>query len=256
MSLATELKPRRIPAGVLRKKTARIARLLELHLGIPEKRTHPPEPLEMLVATILSQNTNDKNSHRAYAELRRRFPSWGLVAAAKPAAVQSAIRTGGMAIQKSARIRETLEAVHRRYGKYDLSPLRRKSNDRIIEELTGLNGVGAKTAACVLLFSLGRDVFPVDTHVHRLCTRLGLAPGSRSPEKTYAAMKALVPPGKGHSFHTNLIRFGRAVCRSSNPRCGGCPLYAQCRFEGKTASKRLRHVPSRADHDFMLLDNV
>jgi endonuclease-3 len=256
MSRATELKPRSVPAAVLKKKTARIARLLELHLGIPEKRTHPPAPLEMLVATILSQNTNDKNSHRAYVELRRRFPSWELVAAARPADVRAAIRTGGMAIQKSARIRETLEAVHRRYGKYDLSPLRRKSNDRIIEELTGLKGVGAKTAACVLLFSLGRDVFPVDTHVHRLCTRLGLAPGSRSPEKTYAAMKELVPAGKGHSFHTNLIRFGRAVCRSSNPRCGECPLYAQCRFEGKTGSKSLRHVQSRADHDFMLLDNV
>jgi endonuclease-3 len=256
MSLSTELKPRRIPAAALRRKTARIARLLELHLGIPEKRIHPPEPLEMLVATILSQNTNDKNSHRAYTELRRRFPSWELVAAARPASLRSAIRTGGMASQKSARIRETLRAVHRRYGKYDLSPLRRKSNERIIEELTGLNGVGAKTAACVLLFSLGRDVFPVDTHVHRLCTRLGLAPGSKSPERTYVAMKALVPPGKGHSFHTNLIRFGRAVCRSSNPRCDDCPLYAQCRFEGKTASKGLRHVPSRADHDFMLLDNV
>jgi endonuclease-3 len=256
MSLSTESKPRRVPVAALRKKTARVALLLELHLGVPDKRTNPPEPLEMLIATILSQNTNDKNSHRAYTELRRRYPSWELVAASRPAALRSAIRTGGMANQKSARIRETLAAVHRRYGQYDLSPLRRKSNDRIIEELTGLKGVGAKTAACVLLFSLGRDVFPVDTHVHRLCTRLGLVPGSKSPERTYEAMKALVPPGKGHSFHTNLIRFGRAVCRSSNPRCEGCPLYALCRFEGKTAPKGVRHIPSRADHDFMLLDNV
>ena len=256
MSRSTESGLRRAPAGALRKKTVRIARLLELHLGIPEKRTHPPEPLDMLVATILSQNTNDKNSHRAYTELRRRFPSWELVAAARPAAVRSAIRSGGMANQKGARIRETLAAVLRRYGKYDLSPLKRKSNALIIEELTGLNGVGAKTAACVLLFSLGRDVFPVDTHVHRLCTRLGLAPGSKNPEQTYSAMKALVPPGKGHSFHTNLIRFGRAVCRSANPRCDVCPLYDLCPFEGKTALKGFRRVPSRADHDFMLLDNV
>ena len=245
-----------MPVAALRKKTARIARLLELHLGVPDKRTHPPEPLDMLVATILSQNTNDKNSHRAYTELRRRYPSWELVAAARRSAIRSAIRTGGMANQKSARIRETLAAVLERYGKYDLSPLRRKSNEAIIEELTGLKGVGAKTAACVLLFSLGRDVFPVDTHVHRLCTRLALVPGSKNPEETYAAMKALVPPGKGHSFHTNLIRFGRAVCRSANPRCDACPLYASCEFEGKTAARGPRRVPSGADHDFMLLDNV
>ena len=253
---STESKPRKVPVAALKRKTARVARLLELHLGIPDRRRYPPAPLDMLVATILSQNTNDKNSHRAYTELRRRYPSWELVAAAAPSAVRSAIRTGGMANQKGARIRETLAAVLRRYGKYDLSPLRKKSNDRIVEELTGLKGVGAKTAACVLLFSLGRDVFPVDTHVHRLCTRLGLAPGCKNPERTYAAMKALVPTGKGHSFHTNLIRFGRTVCRSANPRCGVCPLCALCLFEGKTALKGLRHVPSRTDHDFMLLDNV
>ena len=260
MSRSTDPKLRRLPLAALRRKTARIARLLEQHLGVPDRRMPLPEPLDMLVATILSQNTNDKNSHRSYTELRRRYPTWELVAGARPAAVRSAIRTGGMANQKSARSRETLAAVLRRYGKYDLSPLRRKSNDRIIGELTGLKGVGAKTAACVLLFSLGRDVFPVDVHVHRLCTRLGLATETKNPERTYAAMKDLVPRGKGHSFHTNLIRFGRTVCRSSNPRCGVCPLYALCTFErrieGKTAPKPLRRAPSRADHDFMLLDNV
>jgi endonuclease-3 len=256
MSRSTDPAQRSAPVSALKKKTARIAGLLERHLGVPEPHTPRADPLDMLVATILSQNTNDKNSHRAYTELRRRFPTWELVAAARPAALCSAIRTGGMANQKSARIRETLEAVRRRYGKYDLSPLRRKSNARIIEELTGLKGVGAKTAACVLLFSLGRDVFPVDTHVYRLCARLGLAPGSKNPERTYAAMQELVPPGKSHSFHTNLIRFGRTVCRSSNPRCNICPLYSHCGFEGKTAQKGLDRVPSRADHDFMLLDNV
>jgi endonuclease-3 len=256
MSPSTESEPRKATPAALKKKTARIARMLEQHLGIPPRRGHLPEPLDMLVATILSQNTNDKNSHRAYTELRRRFPTWELVAGARPSALRSAIRTGGMSNQKGARIKETLAAVLRRYGKYDLSPLRKKSDDLILEELTGLRGVGAKTAACVLLFSLGRDVFPVDTHVHRLCTRLGLAPGCRTPERTYAAMKTVVPPGKGHSFHTNLIRFGRTVCRSANPRCGVCPLYALCLFEGKTALKGLRRDPSPADHDFMLLDNV
>jgi len=256
MSRSTDQNFQGGPAAHLRKKTVRIARLLERHLGVPERRRPLAEPLDMLIATILSQNTNDKNSHRAYTELRRRYPTWELVAAATGAALRSTIRTGGMANQKSIRIKETLAAVRERYGRYDLGPLRRKPNDRVMKELTDLKGVGAKTAACVLLFSLGRDVFPVDTHVHRLCTRLGLAPGSPDPERTFAWMKDLIPPGKGHSLHTNLIRFGRTVCRSSNPRCGGCVLFAECDFEGKKGPGMLRRTPSRADHDFMLLDNV
>ena len=256
MSRSTKRRPGAPRGATLRKKTRRIALILEKYLGIPQRPGRPADPLDMLVATILSQNTNDKNSHRAYSELKSRFPTWDLAARARPAALRAAIRTGGMANQKTPRIREALAAVHSRYGRYDLGGLRKKSNDRVIEELTRLNGVGAKTAACVLLFSLGRDVFPVDTHVHRLCTRLGLAPGSSSPERTYEAMKEMIPPGKGHSLHTNFIRFGRSVCRSSNPRCQVCPLFAECTYEGKTAVKRKQEASSRADHDFMLLDNV
>jgi endonuclease-3 len=167
----------------------------------------------MLIATILSQNTNDKNSHRAYSELRRLYPRWKDVAGAPLGALKAAIRTGGMADQKGRSIQEALATVHKVYGAYDLRALRKKSNERVMEELTGLRGVGFKTTSCVLLFSLGRDVFPVDTHVHRLCTRLGLAPGSRSPEATFDTMSGLVPKGKGYSFHTNMIRFGRRICR-------------------------------------------
>jgi endonuclease-3 len=256
MSRSTEHAPSGYTRAALRKKTALVSRLLEAHMGVPERRRPLPDPLDMLIATILSQNTNDKNSHRAYTELRRRFPSWDLVAAARRSAIRSAIRSGGMVNQKSSRIREALEAVRIRYGKYDLSPLKRKSSDRVITELTGLKGVGAKTAACVLLFSLGRDVFPVDTHVHRLCTRLGLAPEGTNPEKTYRLMKDLIPSGKGHTLHTNLIRFGRTVCRSGRPLCGACPLYSLCEFDGKGVRAGRRSAPSGTDHDFMLLDNV
>lgn len=225
-------------------------------MGVPARQMPPAPPLDMLIATILSQNTSDGNSHRAYSELRRRFPTWEQLARARPAAIRAAIRTGGMANQKSARIRETLAAVLKMYGSYDLSPLRRLSSVEVMRRLTALNGVGVKTAACVLLFSFHRDVFPVDTHVHRLCTRLGLSPGSRNPEQTFEAMKSLVPPGKAHSFHTNLIRFGRVVCRPSNPRCGECPLYDACMFEEKTDPGMPRNAPVRGRRDFMLLDNV
>jgi endonuclease-3 len=209
----------------------------------------------MLIATILSQNTNDKNSHRAYVNLRRRFPGWEQVARAPLSSVNAAIRVGGMANQKSRRIKGTLNAVKQLFGNLSLERLRRRGNEEVIETLTALDGVGVKTASCVLLFSMGRDVFPVDTHVYRICSRLGLAPACTTPEKTFWFMKEIVPKGKGYSFHTNLIRFGRRVCRSSNPACDICPLYDECRFAGKRRALRERSA-SEADHDFMLLDNV
>jgi len=240
----------------LRAKTLRVATLLEGGLGTPRQVSALPPPLDMLIATILSQNTNDKNSHRAYTLLRARYPRWEQVAKAPLRTLIATIRVGGMANQKAARIKETLGAIKDRYGGYDLESLRRKSSDRVIDELTGLKGVGVKTAACVLLFSFGRDVFPVDTHVHRLCTRLGLAPESKTPEQTFEMMKDLVPKGKGYSFHTNLIRFGRRACRSNNPACDACPLYALCVYPGRKPLRRVVRTESRADHDFMLLDNV
>jgi endonuclease-3 len=209
----------------------------------------------MLIATILSQNTNDKNSHRAFLSLREKMPTWEGVASAPLGRLKSAIRVGGMANQKGPRIRNVLRRIRQKYGRYDLSALRRKGDEEVIRELTSLDGVGVKTAACVLLFSLGRDVFPVDTHVHRICSRLGLVPGSRSPEQTFRMMQALIPSGRAYTLHTNMIRFGRKICRASNPACGICPLFAECLFPGKSAARRPA-FRSKADHDFMLLDNV
>lgn len=208
----------------------------------------------MLIATILSQNTNDKNSHRAYTLLRARYPQWEDVAAAPVRSVIAAIRSGGMAAQKAVRIKEILRNVRDEFGGYTLESIRRWHSDAVLERLTALKGVGPKTAACVLLFSLGRDLFPVDTHVHRICARLALAPGARTPEETFTIMRDLVPAGHGYSFHTNLIRFGRKVCRSAHPACGECPLQELCVYEGKDT--RRRFAQSGADHDFMLLDNV
>ncbi len=247
--------PRSSELTSLATKTRRIILALERELGIPRQPTPLPPPLDMLVATVLSQNTNDKNSHRAFTLLRERFSTWDKAAAAPLRSLKSAIRVGGMANQKGPRIKNILTQVNSRYGRMDLSALEAKSNEEIIAELTDLDGVGPKTAACVLLFSLGRDVFPVDTHVHRICTRLGLAPDSGSPERTFESMKPLIPRGKGYSFHTNLIRFGRKICRSNKPSCGICPVFAECIYPGKRKTVARRRESS-ADHDFMLLDNV
>ena len=240
----------------MRAKIIRVAKTLERFLGVPKQSALLPSPLDMLIATILSQNTNDKNSHRAYTFLRKKYAHWEMVAQAPLREIKAAIRVGGMANQKSVRIKETLAAVHSLYGKYDLLALKNESDESVIEELTALKGVGVKTAACVLLFSMGRDVFPVDTHVHRICKRLGLARGSATPEKTFEAMRPLIPKGKGYSFHTNLIRFGRKVCRSNNPDCAVCPVYDECLYEGKRKRSSRPRLPSSANHDFMLLDNV
>ena len=237
-----------------RAKVRRVITLLERELGIPRQSSELPPPMDVLIATTLSQNTNDKNSQRAYTGLRARFKTWADVATAPRKSIGAAIRSGGMARQKSARIKSMLEEVRKGSGSYSLELIRNLTDDEIIELLTRFHGVGPKTASCVLLFSLGRDVFPVDTHVHRLCSRLGLAEGARTPEETFERMAEVIPKGKAYSFHTNLIRFGRMVCRSTSPHCDRCAMFALCAYEGK--SKGTRTVTSKADHHFMLLDNV
>ncbi len=240
----------------LRAKTLHVAKVLEKFLGIPALPQRRPPPLDMLIATVLSQNTNDKNSYRAYSMLRDAHPKWEDVATMPRKELIRVIRAGGMANQKSRRIQEILREIHTRYGKYDLSVLKKQSNETIIGGLTALKGVGPKTASCVLLFSLGRDVFPVDTHVHRICNRVGLVKHSATPEKTYERMRLVVPPGRGYTFHTNLIRFGRKICRTNNPKCEVCPLFAECVYERKKRRLRGKRAESVTDHDFMLLDNV
>ena len=238
-----------------RARVVRIVRTLEKFIGCPRQARRLPPPLDMLIATILSQNTSDRNSHTAYTRLRERFPRWEAVAEAPLAAVRSAIWSGGMAKVKAPRIKKILRCVKYRYGAFTLDGLRRKSTEDVIAELTSLDGVGVKTAACVLVFSLGRDVFPVDTHVHRICNRLGLVSGCPTPEKTFAAMRPLIPKGKAYAFHTNLIRFGRKICRSAEPVCGHCPVYVECRYPLKRRH-RSGTPTSRTDHNFMLLDNI
>ncbi|MFN0158565.1 MAG: endonuclease III domain-containing protein [Bacteroidota bacterium] len=239
----------------LRSRVRTIAVALERSLGITRQRDQLPDPLEMLIATILSQNTNDKNSHRAYVRLKEMYPGWDKLAKAPLQRIKTAIRIGGMANQKSLRIKQTLAVVHRRFGVYDLVDIHTMTDDQVIEELTAIKGVGVKTASCVLLFSMGRDVFPVDTHVHRICNRLGFV-DTKTPEQTFHQMHGFFPKGKGYTFHTNLIRFGRSICRSNNPTCGSCPISGMCTYEAKNFRQTLPLERSRKNRDFMLLDNI
>ena len=198
-------------------------------------RTHGPldpprrlDPLEELVLTILSQNTSDVNRDRAWAALRARFPSWEALADARPRSVAAAIRPGGLANTKAPRIVAVLRELRRREGSFALGWLRDASDQEVEQYLLSLPGVGPKTAACVLAFSLDRPALPVDTHVARVATRLAfLAPGTPSAA-AHRIMADLVPPALRVSMHVGLIRHGRTICRAGRPRCEVCPLRDLC----------------------------
>lgn len=191
----------------------------------PPRRT---DPLEELVFTVLSQNTSDANSSRAYAALRERFPTWEELAAARPEDVADAIRVGGLARIKAARILAILGEIRRREGRLDLSWMRRAPDAEVRAYLSSLPGIGPKTVAVVLAFSLGRPAMPVDTHVHRVSRRLGLIPPRASAEAAHGILEELVPPELRVALHVGLIRLGREVCGSRRPRCESCPLADLC----------------------------
>jgi endonuclease III len=186
------------------------------------------EPLEELVLTILSQNTSDVNSGRAYQALRERYPTWEALAAADPEKVAQAIRSGGLANIKAPRILAILDEIGRRQGDLDLSWMTSASSERVREFLISLPGVGPKTAACVLAFSLGRPALPVDTHVHRVARRLGLLDDRTDAAAAHVVLEELVPPRLRVSLHVGMIRLGRTICRAGRPSCEDCPLQDLC----------------------------
>ena len=191
----------------------------------PPRRT---DPLEELVLTVLSQHTSDLNAGRAFEALRDAFPTWEDVVRAKPGRVADVIRSGGLANTKAPRIQQILREIRERQGRYDLSFLVRRPDEEVREYLTSLPGVGPKTAAVVMSFSLGRAAMPVDTHVHRVTGRLGLIPPKTSAEKAHRLLEDLVPPELRTSLHVGLIRLGREICKAGRPRCEGCPLADLC----------------------------
>ncbi len=195
------------------------------------------DPVGGIVETILSQHTSDTNSHRAYAALRARFPAWEQVAAAPVAEVEEAIRSGGLAAQKAPRIQATLRAIHDRFDAYDLSVLATMPRDEARALLMSLgSGIGPKTASCVLLFSVGIPAFCVDTHIQRICARLGLINAKDSAEKAQHLLEATVPPEDVRAMHVDMIRHGRGLCRAQRPQCPRCPLLEMCVY-GSTTTK-------------------
>ncbi len=190
----------------------------------------PLPPLDELVSTILSQNTNDANRDRAFQKLRQTFPTWELVRDAPVADVIEAIRSAGLAPQKGPRIQKALRRISAERGALELDFLRDLPLPEARAWLLSLQGVGPKTAAIVLLFSLGRPAFPVDTHVQRVSQRLGLIAERVSAAQAHPLLEKLTPPDWYYALHLNLIRHGRQVCRARKPHCEACVLNQLCDF--------------------------
>lgn len=235
----------------MKKQIEKINRLLITHFGIPERQKELPDPLDIIIGTILSQNTNDKNSYKAFLNLKKNIKSWEDVITMRTSQLEKLIKVAGLGKQKSKAIKNLLTNLKKENGKLSLSYLKKKKDEEVLEELTSHKGIGVKTASCVLLFAFDRNVCPVDTHVHRILNRIGLVKTS-SPEKTFNEIKNRLPEGTAHSFHTNLLRLGREYCTPTNPKCYNCMIetfcnYQQKNFEVKKAIKQ---------NNFFLLDSI
>jgi len=235
-------------------KIVSIIQLLKIEFPGPEPKPVKGDLLDVLIATMLSQNTTDKTSYKAYTNLKTQIGDWEDVLNAPLVKIKKAIRVCGLANQKSVSIKKLLKTLTKEHGNLSLNYIKKLSNNEIYEDLLSHDGVGIKTISCVIAFGLGRDVFPVDTHIHRLSNRLGLA-DAKTPDKTFEQMNKIIPEGKKFLLHTLLIKFGRKVCRAKNPLCGKCVLYDLCDFEEKEQYFSVQNIVPK-ENNFIILEHV
>jgi endonuclease III len=199
------------------------------------------DPIDELILTVLSQNTSDVNRDRAYLAMRERYPTWDALSEADPRELAETIRPGGLSATKAPRIVAILREIREREGgSLDLSWMRRASSKRVGDYLLSLPGVGPKTAACVLAFSLGRPALPVDTHVYRVSQRLGFYDRRTDAAGAHRVLELAVPARLRVRMHVGLIRLGRAICHPGRPACERCPLIDLC----PTAPSIIADMPS------------
>jgi endonuclease-3 len=210
-----------------------VRRLAEAYGPLPHARRHAP--VSELVTTLLSHSTTDLNQERAFRTLRERFPTWDDVRAAPTAEVEDAVRVAGLANQKAPRIQAVLDLLAEDPRGADLEWLGTIPLGEAMAFLTSLNGVGPKTAACVMCFSFDAHVVPADTHVHRIALRTGIVPPRASATAAQERLTRWTPPGMAFATHMRLIAHGRTVCVARSPRCGECVLLDVCRHGSTTA---------------------
>lgn len=234
-----------------KEQIAEVNKLLIERFGVPPRPENPPDPVDLLIATILSQNTNDRNSYKAFNNLKNAFADWEEAAKLPASKIENYIKIAGLGKQKSRAIKNFLSTIKKEKGEISLEYTRDFSNDEIISDLTDYPGIGLKTASCVLLFSLRRNVCPVDTHVNRTVNRIGIV-NCKTPDKTFIALNRNMPEKAAHSFHTNLIRLGREICKPAKPNCAICPLLKICTYDDKNMEPQSGYKKN----SFMLLDSI
>ncbi|MBV6478065.1 MAG: Endonuclease III [Ignavibacteria bacterium] len=231
-----------------------IIKKLRANYGIPQK-TENTNILDMLIATKLSQNTTDVSSYKAFTRLKEKFGSWDKVRKADLNRIKDCIKVCGLSNTKAAEIKEMLNKMNKKYGSLDLSFLRKYNDEKIYTELLEYKGIGVKTISCMMNYSLSRDVFPVDTHIHRILNRLGIV-RTKNAVNTYKEAREKIPKGKRHEFHVNLIKFGRNICKSINPICGECFLFGDCKYDGKYLYRGKHTDKPSAAKNFIILENI
>jgi len=204
-----------------------VIELLEQEYG-PRKWRTDRDPIDVLIGTILSQNTSDANSGRAFVSLKASFGSWEAVASAPAEHIAQVIESGGLSQIKAIRIKQVLEQIKKEQGRISLYSLKAMDMAEAEEYLMRLPGVGHKTARCVLLFSLGKPSLPVDTHIFRVAKRLGLIDSRASVEKAHSLLQEQIPHSKVYQFHIHMIEHGRQICHARQPRCNRCILRSIC----------------------------
>lgn len=235
----------------MQNKIKNVNKLLVKQFGIPPRKKELPDSVDMIIATILSQNTNDNNSYKAFQKLRKKYGSWNELLNVRRTSIEKEIKIAGLGFQKSTAIKNFIKEIYNERNEITLKHIEEMDNNSAINDLTKYKGVGVKTASCVLLFAEGRNVCPVDTHVHRTVNRIGIVKGSTA-DKTFKGLNENFPKNIAHQFHTNLIRLGREVCTPKNPSCGVCPVRNECEYE----PKNLENNKMKRERKFMLLDSV
>lgn len=239
----------------IKEKVSIVIKRLSKHFGKSYiRQSYGNDILDILIATKLSQNTTDRSSYKAYMNLKSKFPKWKDVADATVEEIKDLIKVCGLSNTKAKDIKEMLNEMLAKHGNLDFSFIRKFEDDKVYEEFLQYKGIGVKTISCVLAFGLGRDAIPVDTHVHRVLNRLGIV-RTNSPEKTFSKANELIPKGRKFELHSNLIRFGRNICRAKNPLCSICFLYDVCVYKEKKLFRK-KLVNGTKENNFIILEHI
>lgn len=234
-----------------KEKLSKINKILIKEYGVPRQENPNPDPVDILIATILSQNTNDRNSYKSFLNLKKKYSDWKSAARADVDSLEEPIKSAGFSHPKAKAIKNILNYLLDNYGKVSLEFLGDMETGKALEALTSHKGIGIKTAQCVMMFAFHRNVCPVDRHIFRILNRIGVIKAT-TPEKTSLQLNKILPEGAAHSLHANLIRFGREICRQTLPNCSICPLFELCEYD----NKNMTEVNEYKGGTFLLLDHV